>query len=411
MHDLQKLDPIYRLVAISAAVLIAIHAVFVISAFLSLETLPEFADKDFANYWTAGKLILNGQVMDLFGPQPDYFHHLQAAFGTGYPWHNWSYPPHYLLVVWPLGFFGYETAMMLFLGSTAAFFAWALCRFVGRGNTMVWVAVGPFLAHNFWVAQNGYLCAGLGLGALALRERKPVVAGILLGFLTIKPQLGLLFPFLLLAERRWSMFASAGMTSVALVATSAAVFGIDTWKGYLNEVMPYQTFVMRELEGTFTAMLPSVYGMFRNWAVGADTALLFHLVVAVPVAVLTIWAFFKAREAQDRAVLLLVATFLITPYALSYDLGLFAAALALLAGGKRDGEATSRGEPLLLAVAMLLPVVMIPLGHLGLSIAPFVILGVFVLALRRAGLQVWASGAAGRDTLVRKASSPVAASD
>ena len=411
MHDLRKLDPVYRLVAISAAVLVSIHAAFVIKAFLSPETLSGFADKDFANYWTAGKLILNGQVMDLFGPQPDYFQHLQAAFGTGYPWHNWSYPPHYLLLVWPLGFFGYEAAMMLFLGSTAAFFVWALRAFVGRGNVMAWVAVGPFVAHNFWVAQNGYLCAGLGLGALALRERKPVVAGILLGFLTIKPQLGLLFPFLLLAERRWSMIASAGMTAVALVGLSAGLFGIDTWKGYLGEVMPYQTFVMRELEGTFTAMLPSVYGMFRNWAVGADMALLLHLAVAVPVAVVTICAFFKAREAQDRAILLLVATFLITPYALSYDLGLFAAPLALLAGGKRDGEATSRGEPVLLAVAMLLPVVMIPLGHLGLSIAPFVILGVFVLALRRAGLQVWASGGAGRDSIVRQASLPVAASD
>ncbi|WP_280820812.1 glycosyltransferase family 87 protein [Pseudaminobacter soli (ex Li et al. 2025)] len=357
-------------------------------------------------------MTLSGQVMDLFGPQPVYFQHLQAAFGNSFPWHNWSYPPHYLLLVWPLGFFGYEAAMMLFLGSTAALFVWALREFVGRGNVMTWVAVGPFVAHNFWVAQNGFLSAGLALGALALRERRPVLAGVLLGVLTIKPQLGLLFPFLLLAERRWSMIASAGTTAVALVGLSAAIFGIDAWKGYVNEVLPYQAFVMRELEDTFTAMLPSVYGTSRNSGVETDLALLFHLVVAVPVAAVTIWAFFSAKQAQDRANLLLIGLFLITPYALTYDLGLFAAPLALLAVDNRQGSATSSRETTLLAVAMLLPTIMMPLGYFNVPIASVVILGVFLLALRRAGLRIWRPGTSvERGPAFTEVPSPAAASD
>ncbi|MDH6231321.1 arabinofuranan 3-O-arabinosyltransferase [Mesorhizobium soli] len=412
MHDLRGIDPLYRLVALSAIALICKHAIVVIWAFLSPETPAWFADKDFANYWMAGKLTLSGQVMDLFGPQPVYFQHLQAAFGNSFPWHNWSYPPHYLLLVWPLGFFGYEAAMMLFLGSTAALFVWALREFVGRGNVMTWVAVGPFVAHNFWVAQNGFLSAGLALGALALRERRPVLAGVLLGVLTIKPQLGLLFPFLLLAERRWSMIASAGTTAVALVGLSAAIFGIDAWKGYVNEVLPYQAFVMRELEDTFTAMLPSVYGTSRNSGVETDLALLFHLVVAVPVAAVTIWAFFSAKQAQDRANLLLIGLFLITPYALTYDLGLFAAPLALLAVDNRQGSATSSRETTLLAVAMLLPTIMMPLGYFNVPIASVVILGVFLLALRRAGLRIWRPGTSvERGPAFTEVPSPAAASD
>src|SRR5690606_10144269 len=132
---------------------------------------------------------------------------------------------------------------------------------------------------------------------------------MLLGFLTIKPQLGILFPFLLLAERRWLVIVSATATTVALVALSAIVFGIDAWSGYFSEVIPYQTHVMRELRGTFLWMLPSLYGAMRSWGFGADIALSIHLVVAVPVMIATISGFFLVRSDEDRSILLLIATF------------------------------------------------------------------------------------------------------
>jgi hypothetical protein len=251
---------------------------------------------------------------------------------------------------------------------------------------MVWVAAGPFVAHNFWVAQNGYVSASLGLGALALRERRPVLAGILLGLLTVKPQLGLLFPFLLVAERRWSMIASAALTTVALVAASVAVFGVEAWEGYFDEVVPYQAYVMRALEGTFLAMMPAFYGALRNWTVTPDLALTLHLLVAVPVALVTIVAFFRVADARYRTALLVLGTFVVTPYALSYDLGLLVPALALLAGNGTAGWPEDRHRIALLAVAMLLPVVMMPLGEMYLSLAPFVLLAVYAIALSEAGL-------------------------
>lgn len=343
---------------------------------------PDFADKDFANYWTAGKLILAGRTADLFGPHAIYFAHLTKAFGPDFPWHNWSYPPHYLLLVWPLGLFGYKTAMMLFLAVTGAFFVWAARPFGGRDNSLVWIAIIPFVAHNLWVAQNGFLFAGCALAALALRDSRPLLAGVFLGLLTIKPQLGVFFPFLLLAERRWLVIASAAVTTIFLVGLSAAIFGVDAWRGYLAEVIPYQTFVMRELQGTFLAMLTSIYGMLRNWGISADTALALHVVVAIPAAVITIAAFFLGRSDRDRSVLLLVATFVVTPYALTYDLGLLTGALALLANS-RIGQSSRTG--LLIALAMLLPVIMMPLGEAHLTIAPLLIMIMFVMALSNTG--------------------------
>jgi arabinofuranan 3-O-arabinosyltransferase len=342
-----------------------------------------FADKDFANYWTAARLVLEGRTADLFGPHAGYFAHLTAAFGADYPWHNWSYPPHFLLFIWPLGYLGYEPAMLLFLGVTGAFFARAAHRFAGNAGALLWLAVMPFVAHNFWVAQNGFMFAGLGLAALALRSERPIMAGVLLGMLTVKPQLGLLFPLLLLIERRWTVIASASVMTLALVGLSGAVFGIDAWRGYLQEVVPYQTFVMRELEGTFLAMLPSVYGMLRNWGFGADAALAVHAAFAAVAFVVTVAALLLARSDRDRSILLLIAIFLITPYALTYDLGLVMPAIALLA---LRLPASNRAASLWLCLAMVLPVVMMQIGNLKVSIAPLVFAGVFGIALDRLGI-------------------------
>ncbi|TPI12283.1 DUF2029 domain-containing protein [Mesorhizobium sp. B4-1-3] len=346
---------------------------------------PNLADKDFANYWLASRLLLSGKVQDLFGPWNVYFGHLREAFGSGYPWHNWSYPPHFLFLIWPLGFFGYETALLLFLTTTGVAFLIAYRAFIGERGLIAWVAAMPFMVLNFWAAQNGYLCAALALGALALREKRPIVAGILLGLLTTKPQLGLLFPFLLVAERRWSVIASAVITTLLLVVASAAVFGLDSWRGYIQNVVPYQNAVMGQLRGLFLAMMPSVYGALRNWDFGPDLALMLHLAVALPAALVVITAFFRVKDARNHDILLLVATFIITPYALTYDLGLLAGALGLM--GSRNPPSPESGARLsIVTFAMLLPLAMIHFGLLKIPLATVVLFALFFVALRDAGL-------------------------
>ena len=57
--------------------------------------------------------------------------------------------------------------------------------------------------------QNGFLTAALIGGTLGLLERRPALAGVCLGLLTYKPQFGLLFPIVLIADRRWRTIAVA----------------------------------------------------------------------------------------------------------------------------------------------------------------------------------------------------------
>jgi len=385
MQRLAALPKPYLFVFAVASMAAAVLACATVVAILAPGLAPSLADKDFANYWMASRLLLSGRVQDLFGPWDVYFSHLQEAFGSEYPWHNWSYPPHFLFLVWPFGLFGYKIALLLFLATTGIAFLFAYRAFIGERNLVAWVAAMPFMVVNFWAAQNGYLCAALALGALALREKRPIIAGILLGLLTIKPQLGLLFPFLLVAERRWTVIASATISTLLLVAASAAIFGPDAWRGYIQNVVPYQNAVMRVLEGLFLAMMPSVYGALRNWNFGPDLALMLHLSVAAPVALVVIVAFFRIGDARDRSILLLIATFITTPYALSYDLGLLAGALGLMA--LRDPPSPEgRIRIAILTLAMLLPLAMIQFGLLKIPLAAIVLFALLLLALHDAGL-------------------------
>src|SRR3546814_10633706 len=106
---------------------------------------------------------------------------------------------------------------------------------------------------------NGFLTAALLIGGLRLLGAKPIVAGILFGILTVKPQLGILLPFALLAARQWTAIAAAGVTTVLLVGSSVLLFVWESWQAYIDLVIPLQTVIMNERHGFFLAMMPSAY--------------------------------------------------------------------------------------------------------------------------------------------------------
>jgi len=344
-----------------------------------------FSNKDFANYWIAGKLILAGETADLFGPQAQYFRHMTDAFGLDYSWHNWSYPPHYLLLIWWTGYFSYGVALWLFMVATFIPFVCATKAFAGRLDGYVIAMMAPFVVLNFWVAQNGFLTAALALGGLSLRSTRPVVAGVLIGLLTIKPQLGFLFPLLLLAERRWTVILSAIFTTLVLIALSIVFYGVEAWQGYFYNVLPYQSVVMQDLKGAFLLMLASVYGGLRSWGVEYSDAMMVHAVIAIPAALATIYGFYTAKSTEQRSILLVLGTFLITPYALIYDMGMVSAAAAMI--GISGGYNKSSQDPrrYLVTIAAAIPFFAIYVSGYGLPIAPLVLFALFILVLGQSG--------------------------
>lgn len=385
MRDAAKPALVHRVVLALGAGFLAYFVAGLGRALFASAPDPSLVDTDFSNYWIAARLVASGEWTDLFGPQPDYFRHMADAFGADVRWRNWSYPPHTLLLLWPLAGLGYVPAMAAFLAATGVVYAWAAWRFAGEARLLLVAATLPFAAFMVWSAQNGFLTAGLALGGLALRGSRPVVAGILIGLLTIKPQLGLLFPILLLAERRYLTIAAAAATTMVLVLVSIAILGRESWAGYFAHVAPYQVEVMRTFEGAFLSMMPTLYGSLRILGLAADPALVLHLALGLPAAGAAVAAFFILPDARWRAIILVLATPLVTPYAFAYDLGMTAAGVGLMASLCAAEAGSGRRDRWLLAAAMLVPLATYPLGALGWPVAPAVLAAVFVLSLMRSG--------------------------
>jgi hypothetical protein len=371
----------------AAALLLLAAAVFgtaygLVAALSSPDPQPAYwTNSDFANYWVAARLVIGQKVLDLFSGHVTYFAHMRDIFGPDYDWRSWSYPPHYLLLITPLGLLDYLPAAVVFLSLTFLLFLHALWTAAPQRITWLTAAlVMPGILCNLTLMQNGFLTAALLLYGLGLRERRPVLAGIAIGILTIKPQLGFLLPVLFCFERRWRVVAMAAATAAIMVALSTFLFGADSWIGYLMNTLPHQGLVMFYLEGAFVHLLPSPYGSLRSLHIEPHTALAAHLLLGTPALGFFLWTMAKLRTNEARAASTLFATFLISPYSLSYDLVALTGVVALQVQSVRNPTGSFKDRLALMDWLLIVPLCALPavifiLGFSGLPISPLIVAG------------------------------------
>jgi hypothetical protein len=188
--------------------------------------------------------------------------------------------------------------------------------------------------------QSSLVTAAMLVTIFAWLDRRPVAAGVLIGLLTLKPQLGILFPVVLIASARWRVLASATVTSVVIGGATAAVFGPQVWIDFLTKGLAANNLVLADPERIATPFYPTIFMNLRGIDLPYSAAMAVQLCVSAFAIAAIIWAFTFRRDANP---LLLMALFFAcsvaaVPYMLSYDtLALTFAALLLLGAGSLDG--------------------------------------------------------------------------
>lgn len=332
-------------------------------------------DRDFANYWMAGRFVLSGEYLQLY-PHDVYFAHLQAMFGPNYQIHSWTYPPHYLLLMWPLGFLGYEWALISFLLVTLAMFVASAVLFrrafaSSASGGQTWLALVPFVLMMLAATQNGFLTATFMLLAITFMKTRPWLAGLALALLTVKPQLGVLFALVVLLDRNWRTLAWTVAFTAGLFALSLLFFGVESWRLFVREAIPYGQFVMTDWEGVFLRMMPGMFGSMRTLGFTPSTAFSVHWTFALIALPFLMWMLVKSREPLQRAFILLAGTFLLTPYAFNYDMGALSLVAALLA--LTCAQRSQWAAMVCAALVAVLPGVMTALGMAGAPISPLLL--------------------------------------
>ena len=370
MSRLAYIGPIAAIgmVAYALPIFILIHGLLADGMLISL------VNRDFVNYWVAGNLVLEGEHLDLFNQQV-YFARLQELFGRDFPIHNWGYPPHFLLLIWPLGFLSYKTGLVLFLLAGLALFLFAVWKFKRQyaplaDGKLLLIAIVAYGLMMIDTTQNGFLTAALLLLGLTFKDSRPILAGLAFGLLTIKPQLGLLLPLYLLFERNWAAIFWSVVFTAVLVAVSAAVFGTASWVAYLTDTLEYQRFVMTDWYGIFLAMMPTVFGAARSLGLPPETAYALQWPVSIVTLMAVIWLLRQDRDPLRRIFIFVCGTFLVSPYALNYDMGALAVIAALILGSTEE-----RGHWQLWSIGAIaaLPAAVMNLGRAGLPIAPLLL--------------------------------------
>ena len=339
---------------------------------------------DFLVFWTAAKMMATAPVAELYDIEA-FRGFMAQLLRREQAFHPWPYPPFFALVVAPLALLPYAWSYLAWLTVT---FGTYLSVGLGRGLHK-WSALALLLAPatliNVTIGQNGFLSAALFLGGFRFLDRRPVLAGILFGLLTFKPQLGVLIPVALIAARQWTAILSAAVTGLALVAISAIFFGTESWSAYLA-FLPEFAAVTREVNtGLFAHATPTPYMSLRILGLGVGAAYVVQAVVSIAV-IGAVYAIFRATN--DRVYQLgaiSAGVFLATPFAFAYDMPLLAVAVLVMVERALRADFIT-GERLVLGLAWFLPFITLGGNAAGVPVSPVIAAALLAVSIIRSGI-------------------------
>jgi hypothetical protein len=340
---------------------------------------------DFSNVYAAGELTWQGKPADAYDPALQHAAEKAVFGGREVPFYGWHYPPFFLAVAFLVASLPYAFGLAVWLAASLAAYLAAIRAILPRPETLLIAAAFPAVFINIGHGQNGFLTAALLGGALHWLDRRPWLAGILIGLLAYKPQFGVMIPLALLASQRWSSIAAAIATVAALVAVSLAVLGGGVWHAFA-ESMNFTQAIVLEQGGTGWEKIQSAFSAARNWGADVHTAYAIQIALGLALAATLAWLWHSDAAFELKASALATASLLATPYVLDYDLVVLAIAIAFLARhglarGFRDYEIS------LLASAWIVPLLSRGIaGATGIPLGLIAMLALYAFTLHRAAV-------------------------
>lgn len=295
---------------------------------------------DFLHLYTLGSLAIEHRGIDLYNIQAQAVvaaQRVPEAAGIRYlP----LYPPQVSIFFAPLAYLSYGWALVVWWAISALVYAiccycmWRACpNLRSHGALVVLLAVAfPAFFHLIaWGQTSALALSCFTLMFFLLRSRREFLAGVVLGCLIFKPQLGLAAAVVFVSLGAWRGVAGAVLSAATQLSLGILYYGVQPLRQWLRmlrnvrtvlpwfEPKPYQTHSLR----TFWSMLiPSHNLSFALYVLSA---------VGVLGLTIKIW-----RRGQDlplalRYSSLLFATVLVAPHLTVYDLVILAPAFLLLA--------------------------------------------------------------------------------
>ena len=288
------------------------------------------------------------------------------------------YGPQVSLLFAPLASFSYTWALLLWEVFNLAVYAlccysvWKTCTNLRAEASTVFVlalAYPAFFHLLVWGQTSGIALACFTVAYLEVRAGRCFAAGMAVGCLAFKPQLGLAAAFVFLLAGEWRVVLGAVVTATAQLLAAWSYYGTPVMRDYWQhlagvrnvisqlEPRPYQ---MHGLRSFWAALIP-----FPSLAFGL------YVITALLVLIAALHCWQSGAPLRVKFGVLLFATVLVSPHLTIYDLVILAPAFLLLSDWALEvGGTEERIASFLLYLCYALPLLG-PLSrwtHLQLSV-------------------------------------------
>jgi hypothetical protein len=319
-------------IALAAALLVSYVGTLALAfrfRFWILDAKGQPTAQDFGAFWSAGTLALRHMAVVAYDPA---FQHVSGLVREAHGFSHvleWSYPPVFFFVAMILASMPYALAFASWVVVTLCVHVRIIAVIADRPSAMILAAAAPWTMLCAISGQNGFFTAAIVGAVLVNLEKRAVVAGIILGLLSYKPQLGLLFPVALAFGGYRRAFLWACVSTVVLLALSIVVFGPESFAVFLSR-LPATTESHLLTNTVGWSKLQSLYGALRwlHFANGVAWAAQVALSIACAGAVAILWR--SGLSFDLKAAGLSAALLFVTPYIFIYDLPVLSVAIAFM---------------------------------------------------------------------------------
>ena len=317
--------PLARL-AITMAV--GISATIALAMLAALLAHPAPLNSDFMAFWSFPRFAASHPIRQIYDAASlqAFQQTLYPGFGSFYPY---LYPPTFLLPSWWLNFCAFNWAFVVWTGAGLLMFSTATLALFPRHRWIILLALlaSPASLLNGVTGETAYFTSALLFLGFAALPTRPILAGIAFGLLTLKPQLGVLLPVLLLARGDWAAILAATITAAGLIALSCVAFPPSLWPLWAHTLPTYQA---QYFTGTGLNLNIIVTPAANLVTLGVPLTIAWLVQTLCTILVIAL-VFLTGRRAPYRLAVaaLLAGSFLAVPHAYAYDTVTLPAAMVL----------------------------------------------------------------------------------
>jgi hypothetical protein len=218
-----------------------------------------------------------------------------------------------------------------------------------RGTAFLLAAAYPAFVHLIVWGQNSALALlCFTLAYLALRCEGPFLAGVAMGCLVFKPQLGLAAVVVFLLTGQVRIIAGMVTAAIAQLSIGWIYYGSPVMRDYASHLFRVgSVYPLLEPRPYHMHSLRAFWAMLIPWPSAAFTL---YVATTLMVLAMTVRCWKSPAPLSLRCSALLTATVLVSPHLTVYDLVILAPAFLLLA----DWALSNAGQPRVYTVGLLL---------------------------------------------------------